>query len=109
VWIKDGNIPGLAMTRSFGDSIGAEAGVICLPEIKEFILKTEDRFIIIGSDGVWEFISNEEAAEIVYPFYIKNSAEGGADALVKEAQKRWSQEEDIIDDITCIIAFLECI
>jgi serine/threonine protein phosphatase PrpC len=109
VWLKDGDIPGLAMTRSFGDSIGAEAGVICVPEIKEFDLKAEDKYIIIGSDGVWEFISNDEAAAIVYPFYIKNSAEGGVDALVKEAQRRWGEEEDIIDDITCIIAFLECI
>ena len=97
------------MTRSFGDSVGAAAGVICIPEIKEFDLKAEDKYIIIGSDGVWEFISNVDAAEIVYPFYIKNSAEGAADALVREAQRRWGEEEDIIDDITCIIVFLECI
>jgi serine/threonine protein phosphatase PrpC len=109
VWLKEEDIPGLAMTRSFGDSTGAEAGVICVPEIKEFALKENDKFVIVGSDGIWEFISNDEAAAIVYPFYLKNSAEGAADALVKEAQYRWKQEEDIIDDITCIIAFLDCI
>ncbi len=91
VWMKDEDIPGLAMTRSFGDAAGAAAGVIHMPEIKQFTLCAEDKFIIIGSDGIWEFISNNEAAEIVYPMYLKNSAESGADLLVKEAQARWKQ------------------
>jgi hypothetical protein len=26
-----------------------------------------------------------------------------ADALVNESVKRWSREEDVIDDITCVI------
>jgi serine/threonine protein phosphatase PrpC len=94
------------MTRAFGDSTGARAGVISIPEIKCFDLNDECKFAIIGSDGVWEFISNEEAAGIVYPYYLKNSAEGAADALVKEAQSRWKREEEIVDDITCVIVFL---
>lgn len=105
VWLKNEEIPGLAMTRAFGDSTGARAGVICIPEIKAIELKSEDKFIIIGSDGVWEFISNDEACDIVRPFYLKNSAVGAADELVKEARRRWKMEEEIIDDITCVIIF----
>jgi len=52
--------PGLAMSRSLGDKSGREVGVISEPEIFELILKEEDRFIVIASDGVWEFLSNEE-------------------------------------------------
>lgn len=33
IWIKSENIPGLAMTRSFGDKIAASVGVICEPGI----------------------------------------------------------------------------
>lgn len=45
------------------------AGVISVPEIKEIqIDSNQDLFIVIGSDGVWEFISNEDAAEILLPY-----------------------------------------
>ena len=29
------------------------------------------------------------------------------DAVVKESHKRWEYEEDTIDDITCIVIFME--
>ena len=31
VWLKNEEIPGLAMTRSFGDSVAARVGVIAEP------------------------------------------------------------------------------
>ena len=31
VWLKNEDIPGLAMTRSFGDEVAARVGVICEP------------------------------------------------------------------------------
>lgn len=46
------------MTRSFGDKVGAEVGVIAEPEIMHLKLEDVDKFIIIGSDGLWEYISN---------------------------------------------------
>lgn len=33
VWIQEQNIPGLAMTRSFGDYVASTVGVIDEPEI----------------------------------------------------------------------------
>lgn len=55
---------------------------------------------------MWEFISNEEAANIIMPHYLSNSAEKAAEAIIKEAIKRWQEEDTSIDDITCIIIFL---
>ena len=48
------------MTRSIGDKAGREAGVISEPEVLEFSISSEDAFIVIASDGIWEFINNEE-------------------------------------------------
>jgi hypothetical protein len=31
VWIKEDSIPGLAMSRSFGDKIASMVGVVALP------------------------------------------------------------------------------
>ena len=69
VWKKGENVPGLAMTRSFGDEVGHEVGVIVDPEIYEYEFVKEDKFIVVGSDGLWEFISNEEVVNIVKKFY----------------------------------------
>lgn len=53
------------MTRSFGDEVASRVGVTCEPgktilfnflEILELDLCKDDKFIVIASDGVWEFI-----------------------------------------------------
>ena len=80
--------------------------MIADPEVLEMNLSESDKFIIIASDGVWEFLSNDDVVRIVEPFYLQNSAEKAAEALIKEALKRWKQEENVVDDITCIIIYL---
>ena len=106
------------MTRSFGDEVAARVGVICEPgkflltnfflEILELDLCKDDKFIVIASDGVWEFIQNEEIAQIVKPFFENKNAEKAAEAVVRESYLRWKKEEEgIVDDITCIIVFLD--
>lgn len=63
---------------------------------------------MLASDGVWEFISNDEIAAIVKPFYENKNAEKAAEAVVRESYLRWKKEEEgIVDDITCIIVFLD--
>jgi len=106
VWHLNENIPGLAMTRSFGDKCAADVGVIAEPEVLELNLCERDKFIVLASDGVWEFLSNDEVVDIILPHFKTNSAEKAAEALIKEALQRWRTEENVIDDITCIIIYL---
>ena len=106
VWKKEGDVPGLAMSRSFGDEVAHTIGVIVNPEINEYQLFNEDKFIILASDGIWEFISSEEVVNIVKDFYLDNDIEGALTYLYKEASKRWIMEEEVIDDITIILVFL---
>ena len=63
VWLMDEDIPGLAMSRSFGDEVAASVGVSSHPEIKEYIFNKNDAFFIIASDGIWEFITSDEVSE----------------------------------------------
>jgi len=58
VWLKHEDIPGLAMSRSFGDSTAARVGVNAVPEIKVFDMTPDDKIIVLASDGVWEFLEN---------------------------------------------------
>jgi serine/threonine protein phosphatase PrpC len=64
-------------------------GVSPVPEVKEFTLGLQDRFVVIASDGVWEFLSNEDVAKIVLPYYEQNAPEAAANALVKASYKKW--------------------
>lgn len=89
VWLLNEDIPGLAMSRSFGDTVASSVGVNAIPEQFEFLLGQDDKVIVLASDGVWEFISNEEVASIIYPFYLQRNAEKAAETLVRAAFKRW--------------------
>ena len=87
VWLKTEDIPGLAMSRSFGDKVACMVGVNAIPEISELRMTPDDKFIIFASDGVWEFLENEDVADIVHPFFLQRNAEGAAEHLVRAAFK----------------------
>lgn len=107
VWLKNEDVPGLAMTRSFGDTVAHSVGCNAEPEMSEYSFTKEDKVVVIASDGVWEFLENIDVAKIVYPFYLQKNAEGAAENLVRASFKRWRKEESVIDDITCIVIFLD--
>ena len=82
------------MSRSIGDFIAASVGVSAEPgiiqctikEIIEHMIDETDKFIIIASDGVWEYLSNEVVVNIVAPFYEQSDMNAASDALMKEAR-----------------------
>ncbi|OEH75525.1 protein phosphatase [Cyclospora cayetanensis] len=106
VWLPKEDLPGLAMSRSLGDTLAGKAGVIPDPEVGVHTLSSGDRCVLLASDGVWEFLSNEDALEIVQPFVEKGDAAGGCSALVAKAQSRWLEEEEAVDDITALLVIL---
>lgn len=108
VWLKNKQVPGLAMTRSIGDLAAASVGVTAEPEIKVFGgLSSNDKFLVLASDGIWDRIDNKEVMMVIAKqFYPQRDAEGAANYLVKEAVDRWQSEQGMVDDITIIIAFL---
>jgi serine/threonine protein phosphatase PrpC len=64
VWLSDTEMPGLGMSRSFGDKVASTVGVTWVPEILEKKIEPEDKFIVLGSDGIWEFINNKEVVSV---------------------------------------------
>lgn len=101
VWLAEVDVPGLAMSRSIGDEVSQTVGVISVPEIVQHEILENDIFAVWASDGVWEFISSEEAIKIVWD--KKDNLHDAAKALVEESVRRWKMEEEVIDDITCVI------
>ena len=50
----------LILTRSFGDKEMKKYGVISIPYCLSSLINENDLYVIIGSDGVWDVISNED-------------------------------------------------
>ena len=95
MWLKNKQVPGLAMTRSIGDMVAGSVGVVCDPEIQVFSdLNKTDRAIVIASDGLWDRLSNQEIKEIVMTpeFYKTRDVEGALNRLQDESVKRWQRE-----------------
>jgi serine/threonine protein phosphatase PrpC len=103
VWI-DANmtLPGLAMARSIGDHLVKTVGVIPDPEVTKYAVKPGDEFLVMASDGVWEFIDSPEGVNLVAQF-IEASATEACTRLIETSAAKWRQEEgDYRDDITAI-------
>ena len=105
VWKAGLNYPGLAMSRSLGDFEAKEAGVISTPQITEYTISHLSKYMIICSDGVWEFIQNEQVRDLGNAFIIKNDVGGFCTELVKFAMHSWEQFDIIRDDITVVCVY----
>ena len=105
VWAKGQPYPGIAMSRSIGDYVASSLGVIPEPIFIEETIDKDTKFIVIGSDGIWEFLTNKKVVHIVLPFYEKNDPDGACKALIKEATEWWNKEDIVVDDITVVVVF----
>lgn len=89
------------MSRSIGDNVSTSIGVTWEPEIFEFTLFDNYYFMILASDGVWEFLDSIEVIQLIGKYYEKNDMEGACDELMKICLENWTKEDDsVIDDIT---------
>jgi len=133
---KGRRYPGLNMSRSMGDLLGNyDAGVSAVPEVSKVPLSSNgqseqspdgpdligavpsvsshsidpmtDHFILLCSDGVWEFISSDEAVAICAD-HGPNQAMVAAESLSRESWDRWMQNlgGQVVDDITAMIVHL---
>jgi serine/threonine protein phosphatase PrpC len=105
VWVKNKDYPGLAMSRSIGDFNAKVVGVIPNPEIIECNLSIYSKYIVICSDGVWEFLSNEDVMNVGKKYYLEGNPKGFCKKLVENSIKFWEKEDIVIDDITVVTIF----
>ena len=104
---KEGCVyPGLAMSRSLGDFQAKECGVIPTPEIIEYEINPNTKYFVVCSDGVWEFLTNENVRDIGNKYYYNNNdVVGFCNELVNIAVNVWGEREKARDDITAVAVF----
>ncbi|CAN0507200.1 unnamed protein product, partial [Ectocarpus sp. 8 AP-2014] len=103
IWSPFGEYPGTAFTRSMGDVIAEELGVTADPEIIRRRIHPDDKFLVIASDGVFEFLTNQSVADMVsmYPDPLD-----ACKKVVQESYDLWLQYEVRTDDITIICVYI---
>mmetsp|Transcript_8367 Transcript_8367/g.12563 ORF Transcript_8367/g.12563 Transcript_8367/m.12563 type:complete len:738 (-) Transcript_8367:107-2320(-) len=104
IWSPNGDYPGTAFTRSIGDAIAEELGVFAEPEMLSRELTKEDKIIVLASDGVFEFLTNQSVIDICAKFTDPLEA---CRAVVAESYELWLQYEMRTDDITMICIFID--
>ena len=106
IWMKGCNYPGLAMSRSIGDKIAHSIGVINEPEIIIFNLDEKSKFIILGSDGVWQYLNNKEISDIIFEEkeYIGDNL---CKKIIKKAKDKFIENDNcVVDDISITLVFI---
>jgi len=104
IFVKGQDYPGLCMARTLGDASVKDHGVIAEPEIGELTVDlSESPFLVLASDGVWEFLDSEFVTKGVAK-KIGAEPQKTVIRLQRESKKRWKQEEDdYCDDITAVL------
>eukprot|EP01034_Spumella_vulgaris_P021903 gene21902-27980_t len=104
VWDKSLERPGCAFTRSLGDQVAKSCGVCAEPEILTWNISPNDRFAVVASDGVFEFITSQTVVDMIAK--IKDPVEA-AKHVVAEAYRLWLTYDDRTDDISIIVIYFE--
>ena len=106
VFKKGATFPGCAFTRSLGDATGKKLGVCARPELLTYQLDARTRCLILASDGVFEFMTNEEVLAVAR----RRHADGplaAAREIVATAYAHWAAEDTRSDDVTCALVYFE--
>lgn len=93
----------LAVSRGLGDK-GYHPYVIPNPDIQHKTLEPDDEFLILGCDGVWDVLENQEAVDFVQEELKKNSNNFEKAAQVLRDKAHWAQSSD---NITVIVVDLK--
>lgn len=103
IWMKGCDYPGIAMSRSIGDKIAHNIGVINEPEILSFCLDENSKYFILGSDGVWQHLNNNDIIDIIFGLNSnekENLKENVCKKIINASTKKFIENNEGVDDIT---------
>jgi len=103
LWVEGKDYPGCAFTRSLGDCVSESIGVHAIPEVLSTSLTMNDEYLVIASDGVFEFLTNQAVIELCAE---SESPLIACEKIVKLSYHQWIHNEKRSDDITIIVCFL---
>jgi serine/threonine protein phosphatase PrpC len=106
IYAKNKVYPGLIMSRTIGDLLAKKIGVISDPDIITKKIDNNSKFIVVGSDGLWEEVRPYDIIRMVRPYFKKGDIEGACQVLMRKAIQNWNKKNEERDDITIIVVFI---
>lgn len=116
-YVVDGRINGnLNLSRALGDLEYKknsdlkvhEQLIIAVPEIKQRSLSTDDELIVIGCDGIWECLTNQQICDfVVDKFQKEKKLTTTVEALLDKILAPDTSTGLGCDNMTCIILLLK--
>lgn len=120
-------VPGICMTRSIGDMMATEIGVISEPSINTYKYNADSyEVLILATDGLWDVMEDLDAVNFVEKFRHRSNKNSSGTSrgqlderstnishlLAEQARRGWIkmvQEEDVfMDDIGIIVIEFKC-
>ncbi len=102
VWLKEVQTPGLMVSRSIGDYVCHDIGVSHEPCIVTRRVEPGDTLLVLGSDGLFEFVKNEDCVAFAEDFDDPKEAAYGLTVMSMSRQR-----SNNADNITCVVVYLE--
>ena len=109
VWFKGKKYPGLTITRSLGDFEAIPLGIIPIPDIKEYDIDNEKiKILVMATNGIWEFLTNDKIMDIAWQFYESKDAQGATEKIIETANRIWNiKNPHNIPDLTAGVFFFK--
>jgi len=91
VWKGSSTTPGLTISRSIGDSVAKEVGVIATPFTQRIDFRKlgpdgGNKLVVVASPGIWKVFSPKELIELLGK---EKTVAAAADKAISEARNRW--------------------
>ena len=96
---------GLALSRSLGDLDTKKYGVISQPDIIEYEINNNTKYLVICSDGVWKYLSNEQIRDLGNLYYLNMDIGNFCTKLLLNSCQMWSQLNNHRDDMSVVSVF----
>jgi serine/threonine protein phosphatase PrpC len=102
----DWRIDNLSLSRAFGDTSSPHTSPV--PDVYDYKLCSNDKFIILACDGLWDVIDNRTAVNFVLHFcYDVKGNRINENVNIAEKLARYAIEMGSTDNVSIIILFLD--
>uniref|UniRef100_A0A7S3FUN5 PPM-type phosphatase domain-containing protein n=1 Tax=Strombidium rassoulzadegani TaxID=1082188 RepID=A0A7S3FUN5_9SPIT len=101
--------PGLKTTRTLGDFVSHQIGVISEPQITKTEISLHDKYIVVATNGLWDLIGPDELFDLINEMNVGQREMPGQIPLViwqKIKDLRHQAEGMPINDITFVLSNL---
>jgi serine/threonine protein phosphatase PrpC len=105
-YIKDFNE--LNISRSIGNLIGVDKGIIPGPEVVESDVRmNRGKYIVMGTSSLWKYLTDDEVGDIVNKYLNSGDTLAACKELEETAKDRWKSNTGGYDDISVVVIFFD--